>query len=166
MNSNIKIDSYLSNCNSECRKEKKLDYLYFKYLKYYQKYANSYYEYLVYKDGNNSENNSSKYRQYLNEMTNIEKMMRMGISTLNTHIEGNKKILNTNNNTINKLLVNNEFLNNQYNIYLKNNQTSTIQYQNKKNTSGNVLIHYYGYYIFLILEIILLIILLIIFLRL
>ena len=166
MNSNIKIDSHLSNCNSECRKQKHLDYLYFKYLEYYQKYANSYYEYLVYNDDNTSQNNSSKHRQYLNEMTNIENMMGKGIATLNTQIEGNKKLLNNNNNTINKLLVNNEFLTNQYNIYLKNNQTSTIQYKNKKNTSGNVLINYYGYYIFFILEIIFLIILLIIFSRL
>ena len=163
MNSNIKIDNYLSNCNSECRKRKHLDYLYFKYLEYYQKYSNSYYEYLVYKDDNSTNTNSaSNYRLYLNEMTNIEKTMEKGIDILNTQINSNKQILNTNNNIFNKLLVNNEFLNNQYNTYLKSNRTSNIQYKNKKNNGGNVLIKYYGYYGFFIIEIIVLAILFII----
>lgn len=160
MSSNIKIDSYLSNCNSECRKRKHLDYLYYKYLDYYQKYSDSYYNYLVYKDGNNTSTNSNKYREYLNEMNNIDKLMKKGIDLLDTQIIQNKNEITTNNSTINKLLINNQFFTGQYTKYRNNIHTYNTQYKNKiKN--NYIAIQYYAYYLLIIGQVLVIILLLI-----
>ena len=158
-----KIDNYLNNCDDECQKKKKLNYLYYKYINYLEKYTSSYNDYLLYKNSSYSEqknkaNNGYQISQQMNNrMRNIQELFRKNLLTIDNEIKSNKTKLVEGEKKLKKITIEYHFLIEKNREYLRDIDSYIEQIKNKKTRDTRKI------YVFYIVHIMLMVLLLLFF---